>query len=510
MSIFKNKIIVFPYLFGIFPILFLYANNIGQAKITDTLVPAIIVFSFIFLSLLFFSYIFKDNIKAAIAVSVLILIVFSYGHFLNLILKFILMRERYIIITFVILFIIAFFVIYRSHGKYLNDINKILYFIAISLVLVSLVNILVFKLQTKSINADFNNTNTTMLPKREHAFPDIYYIILDRYSRLDTLLEIYNFDNSSFINYLSEKGFYVASKSTANYLKTAQSLASSLNMGYINHLSEIMGEESDDWHPVNNILENNKVVSYLKSNGYKYIHSGSWWRATSHSRHADIEINLGLSEYSIVLLESTILSPFFGILKIFNSRYEGWKRINYKFNKLSEIPEIKEPTFTFVHFLIPHPPYIFKKDGTFLTEKESQNREDRELYIEQLIYTNKKMRELIENILSNSMITPIIIIQSDEGPYPDEYQNDRKNFNWQTAPKEQLEQKMTILNAYFFPNIDINVLYQSITPVNTFRVLFNHYFDTEYKLLEDRNYVFLDEKHIYKFIEVTDILGSSR
>ena len=43
---------------------------------------------------------------------------------------------------------------------------------------------------------------------------------------------------SKFINYLTNKGFYVASQSRSNYLKTAYSLSSSLNMRYINYLSE--------------------------------------------------------------------------------------------------------------------------------------------------------------------------------------------------------------------------------------------------------------------------------
>lgn len=87
------------------------------------------------------------------------------------------------------------------------------------------------------------------VPKTPDKLPDIYYIIFDRYASAWTLKEIYNFNNSEFITYLSNKGFYIASESKSNYLRTGHSLASSLNMEFINYLSKNMGEDSDDWNP---------------------------------------------------------------------------------------------------------------------------------------------------------------------------------------------------------------------------------------------------------------------
>ncbi len=53
--------------------------------------------------------------------------------------------------------------------------------------------------------------------------PDIYYIILDSYGRADMLKSVYGFDNSSFMNGLEQRGFFVASRSQANYPKTVLS-----------------------------------------------------------------------------------------------------------------------------------------------------------------------------------------------------------------------------------------------------------------------------------------------
>ena len=66
--------------------------------------------------------------------------------------------------------------------------------------------------------------------------PDVYYIILDAYSRDDILDEVYDYDNSSFLNELTNLGFYVARCSQSNYAQTQLSLASALNLDYISEL----------------------------------------------------------------------------------------------------------------------------------------------------------------------------------------------------------------------------------------------------------------------------------
>ena len=45
-----------------------------------------------------------------------------------------------------------------------------------------------------------------------------------------------NFDNSDFVRWLEDVGFFVAKKSKANYLKSIHSIASTLNLKYINYL----------------------------------------------------------------------------------------------------------------------------------------------------------------------------------------------------------------------------------------------------------------------------------
>jgi hypothetical protein len=80
---------------------------------------------------------------------------------------------------------------------------------------------------------------------------------------------------------------------------------------------------------------------------------------------------------------------------------------------------------------------------------------------------------VLEGIFKNSKYPPIIILQGDHGMSVD------------TRDK--------ILNAIYMPDGGMENLYPSISPVNTFRVIFNNYFGTDLPLLEDKTYISIDE-----------------
>ena len=97
----------------------------------------------------------------------------------------------------------------------------------------------------------------------------------------------------------------------------------------------------------------------------------------------------------------------------------------------------------------------------------------------------------MEKILSKSQIPPIIIIQGDHGT--------ALNTNLDNVSEDQFHIRMDILNAYYLPDGGDKVLYQLITPVNSFRKIFNFYFGTNYETLEDISY-YSDYSSYFKFI----------
>jgi hypothetical protein len=77
--------------------------------------------------------------------------------------------------------------------------------------------------------------------------------------------------------------------------------------------------------------------------------------------------------------------------------------------------------------------------------------------------------------VQDSRIPPVIIVQGDHGPLPD--------------LTEEPSQRLPILNAYYLPGVEMDsMLYPSISPVNSFRVVLNSYFGQNLPLLEDQSY----------------------
>jgi len=82
------------------------------------------------------------------------------------------------------------------------------------------------------------------------------------------------------------------------------------------------------------------------------------------------------------------------------------------------------------------------------------------------------------------------VIQGDHGPRP-QWRGAETQFNGkQPLEVEQyIEERLGIVNAYHVPADAGRLLYESITPVNTFRVIFNALFSAKLELLEDVSYI---------------------
>lgn len=266
----KKTIVVHPFLFAIFPILFLFSYNIEEISINEILIPTAIAIFFTFLLMSLLRFIFKDKIKTGLLVSFLILLFFSYGHFFNLLkdlpvveFKNELQIHRYLLLALGVMFTISAYFIIKMRRDLHNSTN-FLNIVAASLVVFSLINIGVYESKTISRWSQNNITTNTTDSESPNTSPDIYYIILDGYASSGTLKEIYNYDNHEFTDFLTNKGFYIPYESRSNYAVTFLSLASSLNMEYINYLSDTVGTESNDREVPYDKIYASKVLLFLK------------------------------------------------------------------------------------------------------------------------------------------------------------------------------------------------------------------------------------------------------
>jgi hypothetical protein len=392
----------------------------------------------------------------------------------------------------------SYFVI-KSKRKFTN-LTKFLNSMSIILIILLLIQIgLSYNAQKDN---SFGETNTNLsgdvitTENLIEIYPDIYYIILDEYGRSDKLEELYNYSNDGFLDILTDKGFYIASESRSNYASTELSLASSLNMGYINFIAEEVNDNSNYREKeyegrklIDQMIKNNEVSSFLQNIDYTTIFVSSGEGMTSYNENADINYVYGyFNSFNRILIETSWLRT---IVLPFVNEEEG-KRIIYNLEMISKVPEIEEPTFVFAHIMAPHPPYVFDREGNSIPPerydvgrdtwqgKQGATEEGKEAYIEQLIFINSQIEKLVDEIINKSEEPPIIIIQADHGTQSSE-DRDRPN-------EELLKERFAILNVYYLPNEGNEKLYNSISPVNSFRIIFNHYFYTNYELLEDQSY----------------------
>jgi hypothetical protein len=157
------------------------------------------------------------------------------------------------------------------------------------------------------------------------------------------------------------------------------------------------------------------------------------------------------------------------------------------------------PKFVFAHILAPHRPFLFDAAGNPVWAYELGIEETKQYYLNQLIFINKKVQETVAAILAASEVDPIIILQGDTGP-PYGFEPDAALGN---PTADIYQQNMRILNAYHLPNNGAQLLYKGISPVNTFRLIFDIYFDADFPLLDDQSFA-LTAEYPYRLVNVTD------
>jgi len=485
------------FLFAASPVLFLFGHNAASLPVqpSELELPLAASLALALVLLLVLSLILRDRLKAGIATSLFLLLFFLYGGAFTALAKSPAVRElarhRYLMPLWLILWLVGFWLIARTKRS-LRGLTVLLNITAAGVITTN---------TAAGLPAFLKNQRGRLVRAQaqgtaESAFPDIYYVILDGYARADILKTVYSYDNSPFIDFLKSRGFRVAARGRSNYSQTYLSLASSLNFMLLDSLAARVGSGSGNRVPLAHLIQNNRVMSILKQHGYTTVAFASGYTGTELTR-ADVFIapRWALSEFQNILLGTTPLPPL--IQRIMHrSQYDLHReRILFELRSLPEAARARHPVFVFCHVLSPHPPFVFgahgekvNPSGCFsLTEGGEFQAVDRnrvrEEYVEnyrnQLEFLNTKVTRMVDRILAASPRPPVIILQGDHGP--------GSILNWDDPEPDQIAERMANLNACLLPG-DTSLFYDSITPVNTFRVLFNHLFNSGYQLLPDLSY----------------------
>jgi len=468
---------IYLILLAIYPSIALLALNIREADPSVVVRPLLVSLVFSLVIALLHLIFIKNKEVAYVQTAVFLVLFFSYGHLYNFLASYEFARQLGLYIQFPLFIVLALiYLLGHYQRRFLVRQTATINLVSLVLLIFSLFQIGQYTFSTRS--GDLPETADNIDYLQSNTNPDIYYIILDAYNRADNL-RVLGYDNSQFLDTLGEMGFFVADCSKSNYQRTALSLGSSLNMDYLFNAIPNEGPKDDNAQPLYNALKNNRVRGDLEKLGYKIIafQSGFRWAEWTN---ADIFFKPDsnffakyITPFEMLFLESTALKIPLDLnwLPFLNDPYirygEHYERVHYALDTLPEIATIPGPKFTYAHLIVPHSPYVFLPDGTINPEVKNLEWTDEEGYINNIKFINSAIVPVIREIIQNSEQPPIIVIQGDHGTA---FLQDRRYF---------------ILNAYHLPGKEDVEIPSTITPVNTFRLIFNLYFGTDFSYRDD-------------------------
>lgn len=330
--------------------------------------------------------------------------------------------------------------------------------------------------------------------------PDVYYIVIDGFANSHTLKNFLDYDNSEFIDFLKDNNFYVALNSSSNHDRTVFSVTSSLNMGLVTPLARLADKAHAGSSVPLKLLRQNRVMKLFKQAGYRIVNVCSGFCPTDHVPQADLNLRSGWGTgFNMSLIHMSMLGALEPLLHTVENEYASVRTAPIR--RASEIANLPGPKFVLIHCLLTHPPFIFDENGGArpLSKQLLSAPYVKEPYVMQLKYTEKNLKKLLEILCRSGDGKSIVILQSDHGS---------ACTDWHDAERYTLE-RMRILNAYRVPEHMRGALYQTITPVNTFRVVLNDLFSADLSLQEDQSFIGIPPGDWYKFENVTKLLKNS-
>ncbi len=502
--------------FAVMPVFSLLAVNADRVRLSWIIRPSLIFTALAILMLVGIKKLSKGWKTTAVTSSLLLFVILQFGRIPSWVTSTLttffgpsyigIQEENHRIIltiTFLVPICLIFGIIFMIHKRpgWLQAVDVLINIYVLSSIVTSLILIGQHAVTAKQFDAERSpiSANTIESTGELSELPDVYYLILDAYGRADVLQDIYGYDNSEFLDFLDAQGCYVGTQSIANYTKTILSLITSLNLDYVQHVIPESEPRRVPADVLSTYLNQNVVMQTFKDLGYEIVafESGfSLTDITSADYHLDSIIH-GLNPFESILLSQSIVVYPAEISILFNRMAYGVSyrghiaRQEYILDTFPSLDVIPGPKFVFAHVILPHPPFVFQADGTVdlpdmpfsyfdADDYRGTLEEYQSGYVEQLQYLNSRLEEIIAAILAKPGTPPVIILQADHGP--------RSTFTWKDPSSQGIYETFSIFNAYCLPGKDYDSLYPGISPVNSFRVLFNLYFGMNYPLMPDESY----------------------
>lgn len=347
---------------------------------------------------------------------------------------------------------------------------------------------------------DYINLDSLPTPSSR---PDVYYLVFDCYPGTLFLRDYVEYDNSLFNKALKEKGFRIIEDPKSNYNRTPFSISSTLNFQYLRNIMSFSPVSPKDYNQARLTIKESIVPKIFKHYNYTFYNLSIFDIGKTPSIRR--ENFLTMPEQNILLYNTLterfkndlfwnlitgkhavgIVQKLFGRNeeKLASGQEEKRNFNNTVIDSLLKIPlqKTNAPKFIYAHLYLPHPPFFYDENGKENDLKHiitAASLKNKLLFLSYLKYTNKIILEITSNIIRASDSKALIVLQSDHG---------FTDFD-STLTNPQLSFKN--YSAVYFPDKNYSAIYDTMSNINIFPILFNKFFNTEIPLQRDTS-VFL-------------------
>lgn len=321
--------------------------------------------------------------------------------------------------------------------------------------------------------------------KPESLLPDIYYLIFDSYTSPAALTSHWNFTNADIDSFLTQNKFKVTHNAHSLYDFTALSINSTFNLNPLPVRKEALEHNFVNFNYGRKIFDDAFLVKFLKGKGYQLEHHSMVSLKNNNNVFYPFAPDEPLHWLRRQTIEKIWLEPslkkkilsVIGLNKKEAEKKEPALEAMDHYNKqiLDTLLHMRTngfPRFVYAHFMLPHGPFIYNRNGSLRPAAEAitlDYAKRKTFYLDQVIYTNTYIRQIVSSLLKDGKNNKVVIIQGDHG---------HREF----LPKEPGD-PYAIMNAVYFPDGDYSQVSDSMLAVNTFRIVLNKYFNQQLSLI---------------------------
>lgn len=481
----------FPFLLPLFFVLHGFVENAAFISLRNCygLLVFYLLIAVVLYGMLYLFY--RNAAKAALALVTLQIVSFFFGPLQDLLVRYAVWLSRSgVILPLLAILVTAIFIALKKTTRKLAPL--VMFFNVLLLIYLLIDGTKAFLITTHPSGERLGVTT----PFTEHvsscdtcSYPDVYLLLMDEYASTASLKTWYGYDNRGLDSFLREKGFHIQQGSHSNYNYTSFSMASILNMSYLKGLGAGNLVTINDYASCGNLIRNSSVVRQFTAHGYGIVNFSIFdlgEKPSDVNLHLlPVKANLISGQTLWARVRRDIISKIYALpvpmvkQQIYQVRDDNDRFIDgvEKESKTSST----HPRFIYAHLEMPHSPHFYDRSGR-LKKPEELGDTGVQPYLDYLPYTNGVIKRLVTAIRQNTHDSAVIILMGDHGA--------RYEAPGDTGHIHDFQN----LNAIYFPGGNYDLLYDSLSGVNQFRVVFSRIFRQNIPLLKD-SAVFLTDRN---------------